>query len=225
MQLKDVREHATFYTGQLSTSIRALALGGVAFVWVLSKDEHDRVTTICLPLRWATGCLVLALILDLLQYFVAGWVWRTIAFCREKNFYVKRDAAEAASRVEEKTKLDAEHAAALAARAVARGEREAQQRRSAILAILHSDVPAPIPAPTSLMDEAPAAAERAEEARIEAAVAARARFDAEVERELAAKITESRLHRAPAVLGYYSKVLAGAVGYAILLHYGWKRFF
>jgi hypothetical protein len=82
-----------------------------------------------------------------------------------------------------------------------------------------------IPAATDFVSEAHAAAERAEDARIEAAVAARARFDADVERELAAKITENRWHRAPAVLGYYSKVAAGAVGYAILLHYGWKHFF
>ena len=178
------------------------------------------------PLRWVTAFLVLSLILDFLQYFVAGWVWRTISYRRELDFYSKRDAAEAATRDEAEAKLDADHAAAVAAHAAALAQRAAQKRADAQHVALYSDMPPPVvPERGSLEDEARTAAETAEQERIRAAVAARARFEADVACEQSAKIAENRWHRAPAVVGYYAKVIVIAAGYAMFLVYAWKRFF
>lgn len=227
MQLKDVREFATFYTGQLSTSIRALGLGGLGFVWLLSKDEHDRVVSIQAPLRWATGFLVAALTFDLLQYFVAGLVWRRISVEREERFNRARDLAEAAARSEEAAKIEADLAAAMAQRAAGIAQRAMQANKMARAAILHSEVlpSLPIRTTTSLEEDARKASEAAEYGRVEALKATLTRLRAEVARDEAAKITESRWHRAPAVVGYYLKVVTASIGYAVLLGYAWSRFF
>jgi hypothetical protein len=75
MKVAKVREHYAAQSAKLSEVTRALAIAGLAVVWIF-RSEAGRIP---LLLFVPAGMFVLALAADLLQYMIAAWNWQTQA--------------------------------------------------------------------------------------------------------------------------------------------------
>lgn len=72
MKLGDALENYNYYSGKLSDIVRQLAFAGIAVVWVF---KADKLNTIPPELIRPTLLIVVALALDLMQYFYASIAW------------------------------------------------------------------------------------------------------------------------------------------------------
>lgn len=69
MNLKDARDHYYHHSGSASSAARQLALAGIAVVWILATQDKAVVTVAAGELRAPLLWFVIALALDLLQYY------------------------------------------------------------------------------------------------------------------------------------------------------------
>lgn len=73
-QLDDYRVVAEYYTGKASDVARTLALSGLAIIWIFKQDGDNGPQlsdAFFAPALW----LVVALVLDLLQYVIGAVIW------------------------------------------------------------------------------------------------------------------------------------------------------
>ena len=71
---ENLRDELNFLTDTISTRIRTVAFGGLAFSWLSLAQKSDNVTSIVLSVEAAattTFLLFFALVLDFLQYFLS----------------------------------------------------------------------------------------------------------------------------------------------------------
>ena len=82
MKIQDYRTDYYFYTGKTSDIARTTALAGIAVIW-LFKKEVGGVTYVPPILLWAGLGILVALFMDLAQYFTASCIWRGLYRSRE----------------------------------------------------------------------------------------------------------------------------------------------
>lgn len=75
MKVAKVREHYATQAAKLSDVARALALAGLAVVWIFRNESGQIPLLLFVP----AGLFVLALAADLAQYMIAAWNWQTQA--------------------------------------------------------------------------------------------------------------------------------------------------
>lgn len=88
MILKDARQRYEDASTQASQVMRQLALGGIAFIWLLSGGLQGRIVEFSPRLLWAGVTLAASLCLDLSQY-----LYKTIRWARW--FHVEEDRLQA----------------------------------------------------------------------------------------------------------------------------------
>lgn len=73
------------HSGKASDLVRQLAFAGLALVWLFKTDKSGGVK---LPanLLWPAGLIILALVLDLVQYTYASAAWGTFNRMVEKHY-------------------------------------------------------------------------------------------------------------------------------------------
>lgn len=72
--INNYKEDYYYYTGEASKISRALALAGIATIWIfkVSTSEFPKVPNeLVVPLKY----LIVGLGLDLFQYFIGGLIW------------------------------------------------------------------------------------------------------------------------------------------------------
>jgi small-conductance mechanosensitive channel len=72
MKLKDAVAQFDTYSGRASDNVRALAFAGLAFVWLVAREELSGVQG---DLLLAAALLLLALFADFAHYVIAGVRW------------------------------------------------------------------------------------------------------------------------------------------------------
>lgn len=81
MKLSEYRKKSNEYTAKASEICRQLSLAGIAIIWLFGDLKK---TPILEPfLLFPLLALALSLLFDLLQYFIAGWIW--IIFFRKEE--------------------------------------------------------------------------------------------------------------------------------------------
>jgi hypothetical protein len=92
LTIKEGYETADYYSGKSSEINRQLAFAGIAVIWIF-KTEVGGELIVPLGLVPAGLLLITGLALDLLQYVVAGEIWKQVTLKNEKsgiaNFTVK----------------------------------------------------------------------------------------------------------------------------------------
>ncbi len=84
MKLADTRENYYAMSGKVSEIVRQLALAGIAVIWIFKRDVNGEVRVSRLLLV-AGILIVLSLICDLLQYYVATRIWDEFNLRKEKE--------------------------------------------------------------------------------------------------------------------------------------------
>jgi hypothetical protein len=82
MKLSDYKKKSEEYTSKASDIVRQMLLGAIGLVW-LFKDPDNSITRIDHFLLYPLLTVSAGLIFDLLQYVVAGKIW--------KDFFVKNE--------------------------------------------------------------------------------------------------------------------------------------
>ena len=81
MELKTIRDTYYGFSAEASKAARALALAGIAIVWVFTKETQS----VPEPLLWPLGLFVATLAMDWLHYFTSALMWGWYGRYREKN--------------------------------------------------------------------------------------------------------------------------------------------
>jgi len=84
-------------TGMVSTQVRALALAGLALIWLFRLGEGET-GTIRPELRWPTLLLVATLAADLLHYIWRSIAWGYYQYALEQYEHTQEDPAYAPPR-------------------------------------------------------------------------------------------------------------------------------
>lgn len=75
MKLRDYKERKDVVTAKASEISRQLTLAGIAIIWIFKKTDGNK-EILDKFLLWPLIFLSLSIIADLLQYFIAGEIWR-----------------------------------------------------------------------------------------------------------------------------------------------------
>ncbi len=89
MKLKEAREFYYDRSGLASDSARQLAFAGIAVVWILATND-EAVAVEANSLRLPLLAFVLALALDLIQYYAAALFWGVFSRVKEKGWALKK---------------------------------------------------------------------------------------------------------------------------------------
>jgi hypothetical protein len=84
MQLSEYNKRADEYTAKASEIVRQLILGGLAIIWVFKTTVNGK-DTLSMFLSFPLIGLSLSLLADLLQYVVAGKIWKSFFLKKEKE--------------------------------------------------------------------------------------------------------------------------------------------
>ena len=84
MKLSDARKHYYELSGLASNSARQLAFAGIAVVWILASDNRV-IEVSTLELRAPLLAFVVALALDLLQYYAGAAFWGGLGWLKENQ--------------------------------------------------------------------------------------------------------------------------------------------
>lgn len=84
MKLDEARRHYYELSGLASSSARQLAFAGIAVVWILATDDHV-VDMSTVELRTPLLAFVLALALDLIQYYAGAAFWGAYSRLKEMH--------------------------------------------------------------------------------------------------------------------------------------------
>lgn len=98
MKLKDCRENYYFNSGKTSDIVRQLGFAGIAIIW-LFKTEVAGLQIVPADLRIAVILIVLALLLDLLQYVSGTMIWGIYNRMKEKDGTTETEEFRAPSKI------------------------------------------------------------------------------------------------------------------------------
>jgi len=96
MKLSEYNKKGDEYTGKASEIVRQLLLGGIAFIWVF-KETDGPVSKLDAFLFYPAIAICLGLLVDLLQYVIAGYIWKRFFRINERRVTAELRASGQAS--------------------------------------------------------------------------------------------------------------------------------
>jgi hypothetical protein len=84
MKLSEFRKVGRDYTAKASDVSRQLILGGIGIIWIFKRSDGST-NSLDAFLLWPLLLLSFAIVSDLLQYVVGGFIWRSYYRAKEKE--------------------------------------------------------------------------------------------------------------------------------------------